>query len=151
MKSRLHAIAGTLGLTLIALFFTSSVVAELIGDEQLIAQVKTLILFGILLLVPSMMVTGASGQALAGRRSTPRIKIKKQRMAVIAAIGLTLLVPCAVVLQRLAAAGDFGTTFYLIQAVELGGGAINIALMSLNIRDGRLLAGRSAPSIARVR
>lgn len=151
MKSRVHAVAGILGLTLITLFFISSVTSELIGDEQLISQVKKMILFGVLILVPSMIVTGASGRVLAGKRSAPRIRVKKRRMAVIAVIGLTVLVPCAVVLQRLAAGGDFGSTFYMLQAVELIGGGINITLMGLNVRDGRVLAGRTVASLARSR
>src|ERR1051326_635555 len=102
MKSRVHAVAGFVGLTLIVLFFTSSVVVELIGDEQAVARGKTLILFGVLVLVPSMMVVGATGRILAGRRDGPLIRAKKKRMIGVAAIGLTVLVPCAVVLQRLA-------------------------------------------------
>ncbi len=144
MKSRVHVIAGVLGLTLIVLFFTSSIVVETIGDEHAVGRVKTMILFGVLVLVPSMMVTGATGRILAGKRENPLIRAKKQRMVAVATIGLTVLVPCAVTLQRLSAAGDFGTVFYIIQAVELVGGAVNITLMALNIRDGRLLAGRSA-------
>lgn len=143
MKSRVHAVAGFVGLTLIVLFFTSSVVVELIGDEHAVARVKTLILFGVLVLVPSMMVVGATGRILAGQRDSPLIRAKKKRMIVVAAIGLTVLVPCAVVLQRLAVSGDFDTAFYAIQTVELIGGAVNITLMGLNVRAGRLLAGRS--------
>ncbi|MGH4024076.1 MAG: hypothetical protein ACRDRV_05770 [Pseudonocardiaceae bacterium] len=143
MKSRVHAVAGFVGLTLIVLFFTSSVVVELIGDEHAVTRVKTLILFGVLVLVPSMMVVGATGRILAGRRDSPLIRAKKKRMIGVAAIGLTVLVPCAVVLQRLAVAGDFDTAFYAIQTVELIGGAVNIVLLGLNVRAGRLLAGRS--------
>lgn len=148
MKSRVHAIAGTLGLTLVVLFFTSSIVVELIGDEHLITRVKALILFGVLILVPSMMVAGGTGRILAGQRQNPRILAKKRRMIGIAAIGLTVLVPCAVILQRLSAAGDFTTAFYVIQAVELLGGAINMTLMGMNVRDGRQLAGRSVVKTA---
>lgn len=147
-KSRVHAVAGVLGLTLIVLFFTSSVVVELAGDESAVVRVKTLILFGVLVLVPSMMVTGATGRLLAGQRNNARIQAKKKRMVAIGSIGLAILVPCAVVLQRLAVAGDFGTAFYVIQAVELVGGAVNITLMGLNVRDGRSLAGRSAVKMA---
>ncbi|MGH4025976.1 MAG: hypothetical protein ACRDRV_15480 [Pseudonocardiaceae bacterium] len=143
MKSRVHAVAGFVGLTLIVLFFTSSVVVELIGDEHAVARVKTLILFGVLILVPSMMVTGGTGRILAGRRDSPLIRAKKKRMVAVAVIGLTVLVPCAVILQRLAVAGEFDTAFYTIQIVELIGGAVNITLMGLNVRAGRLLAGRS--------
>jgi hypothetical protein len=142
MKKRAHAIAGSLGLALITTFFVSSVLVELFGGDDAIARTKRLILFGIVVLVPSMMITGASGQALRGLRRGPRILIKQRRMIAIAAIGVAVLVPSAILLDRLAGAGDFGTTFYALQAVELIGGAVNITLMSLNFRDGLLLSGR---------
>jgi hypothetical protein len=41
-----------------------------------------------------------------------------------------------------ASRGDFGSLFHAVQAVELIAGAINLALMSLNIRDGLRLTGR---------
>lgn len=147
-KSRVHAVAGVLGLTLITLFFTSTVVVELVGNESAIVRVKTLILFGVLVLVPSMIVAGGTGRILAGRRTNARIQAKKKRMTAIGVIGLTILVPCAVVLQRLSATGDFSTAFYVIQAIELVAGATNITLMGLNVRDGRSLAGRSAVKLA---
>lgn len=151
MKSRVHAVAGTLGLTLIVLFFTSSIVVEVIGDEHLIARVKTLILFGVLILVPTMATIGATGRALSGQRRSPVIQAKKRRMIAIAAIGLVVLVPCAVTLQRLSAAGDIDATFYAVQITELIGGAVNITLMVMNFRDGRLLAGRPIMGFARSR
>lgn len=145
--SKVHAVAGTIGLTLIVLFFTSTIVVELAGDESAVARVKTLILIGVLILVPSMMATGGTGRALAGRRTAPLIQAKKRRMAVVVAIGLAVLVPCAIALQRLSASGDFGPVFYAIQLVELAGGAVNITLIGLNIRDGRRLAGRKPVSL----
>lgn len=142
MKKRVHMVAGSLGLALITTFFISSVLVELFGDDAAIAQVKRLILIGIVVLVPSMMITGASGQALRGARRGPRILIKQRRMIAIAATGLLVLVPSAITLDRLASAGTFDTTFTLIQIVELVGGAVNITLMGLNFRDGLLLTGR---------
>ncbi|CRK56567.1 Probable transmembrane protein [Alloactinosynnema sp. L-07] len=142
MKTRVHAVAGTLGLVLITTFFVASVVVELGGDHNTIAGTKALILYGIIALVPSMMITGGSGRALMGARRGPRVRVKQKRMIVVAAIGLGVLTPSAILLQRLSAGGDFGTTFVVLQAVELLGGAINIAMMSLNLRDGMLLTGR---------
>jgi hypothetical protein len=63
-------------------------------------------------------------------------------MPFIAANGLLVLVPCAIVLNRWAAAGSFDTAFYAVQAIELLAGALNLALMGLNARDGLRLAGR---------
>lgn len=142
IKSRVHAIAGTLGLTLITVFFTATVIVELVGDDQAITAVKQWILYGVLLLIPCMAITGGSGRSLIGKRRGPLIRVKQRRMVAIAAIGLGVLTPCAIALQNLSADGDFSTTFYLLQAVELIGGAVNIALMSLNLRAGLLLTGR---------
>lgn len=142
MKKRVHAIAGMLGLTIIVAFFTSSSLVELFGDHGAVATVKQWIVYGLFLLVPAMAVTGASGRALIGRRRGPRLRVKQRRMIAIAVLGLAVLTPCAVVLRNLSAAGDFGGMFVAIQAVELVAGAVNITLMSLNVRDGMLLTGR---------
>jgi hypothetical protein len=64
------------------------------------------------------------------------------RMRFIAANGLLVLVPCAIVLNQWAAAGSLDTTFYVVQAIELVAGASNLALMGLNARDGLRMAGR---------
>ena len=55
--------------------------------------------------------------------------------------------PCAVVLNRWAAAGSFDTGFYIVQAIELIAGASNLVRMGLNARDGMRMAGklRAAP------
>lgn len=50
--------------------------------------------------------------------------------------------PCAIVLNRWAAAGSFDTAFYTVQAIELVAGAANLALMGLNAGDGLRMAGR---------
>lgn len=74
-------------------------------------------------------------------------------MPIIAANGILVLVPCAIVLAHWANAGAFDARFYLVQAIELLAGATNLALMGLNIRDGlrmsgRLRAGPPAPAKA---
>ena len=63
-------------------------------------------------------------------------------MPVIAANGLLILVPAAVVLDQWAAAGAFDARFYVVQAVELLAGGTNLTLMGLNMRDGLRLSGR---------
>ena len=65
------------------------------------------------------------------------IERKKKRMPFIAFNGLAILVPAAYFLDRWANSGEFDTTFYSIQVLELIAGAINLTLMSLNIKDGR--------------
>ncbi|NBB83656.1 MAG: hypothetical protein GVY28_09655 [Alphaproteobacteria bacterium] len=116
-----------------------SLTVELIGDPAAIAAVKRGILWGLLLLVPALPMTGASGFRLAGGARSGPIGAKRRRMPIIALNGLLVLVPCAVALDHLAQAGRFGTPFLTLQAIELAAGAVNIALMGLNARDGRRL------------
>ena len=63
-------------------------------------------------------------------------------MPFIAANGVLILIPCALYLAALASRGEFGGGFYAVQALELAAGAVNLTLMSLNIRDGVRLSGR---------
>ena len=87
---------------------------------------------------------------LARSRKGRLVDAKKRRMPFIAANGLLVLVPCAIVLNRWAAAGSFDSAFYLVQCIELVAGAVNLGLMALNARDGLRLAGRLpvGPAIA---
>ena len=97
---------------------------------------------GLFILVPAVAITGGSGFFLSKSRRGRLVDSKKKRMPFIAANGLIVLVPCAIVLSRWSAAGSFDTAFYVVQAIELSGGAINLALMGMNIRDGLRMSGR---------
>ena len=82
-------------------------------------------------------------QVQSGRR-------KKVRMPFIAVNGLLVLVPCAVLLNRWAAADSFDAAFCGVQAIELVAGEDNLALKGLNARGGLRIAGRlrSRPTAA---
>jgi len=144
---RIHPVAGAAAFAIIAAFWLSTVAVELAGDAAAVAAVKEAVLRGLVVLIPALAATGASGFRLArGRtgRGGP-LDAKRRRMPVIAANGLLVLVPCAVILAAWAQAGRFDAAFYAVQAVELAAGAANLALIGLNIRDGRRLArGRAA-------
>jgi len=142
MRMRVHAGAGLIGLLTIVTFWSATVSSELLGSGETVAAVKAMILSGMLLLVPAMTIVGASGRSLAVGRDDARLKAKAQRMGLIAGNGLLILVPSAFYLAGKAAAGAFDTWFYAVQALELIAGAINIALMGLNFRDGLRLTGR---------
>jgi hypothetical protein len=115
-----------------------------------VAQVKSWIVFpGLWIMIPAMAAVGGSGMFLGKSRKGRLVDAKKMRMPLIAANGLLVLVPCAIVLNRWAAAGSFDTAFYLVQTVELVAGAINFMLMGLNVRDGLRMAGRLRKSPAR--
>jgi hypothetical protein len=142
MIRRIHPVAGAIGFLMILTFWVSTVVSELSGSIEAIASVKQAIPWGLLILVPALAITGATGFRMAGTTSNPKILRKKRRMPFIAGNGLLILVPAALYLAVLASRGEFGGVFYGVQAVELIAGAINLVLMSLNIRDGLYLTGR---------
>jgi hypothetical protein len=136
MMKTLHPIAGIVAFLTILAFWTSTVVVELGGDAGQIAAVKRAILWGLALLVPAIAFAGASGFRLGGASLRPTVAGKRRRMPFIALNGLAVLIPCAIFLHQRASAGVFDRTFQIVQAVELLAGAINLALLGLNIRDG---------------
>lgn len=142
MKSKLHAAFGAVALICIFTFWTSTLVSELFGSESNIVGAKNAILMAMWPLIPAMAATGASGFALSRGRRGNLVDVKKRRMQVVAANGLLVLLPCAIMLARMANAGRFDTWFYVIQSAELIAGATNIVLLTLNMRDGLRLSGR---------
>lgn len=150
MLKRLHPIAGMIAFLTILTFWLSTAISELFGSAETIATVKLAIPWGFLILVPALAITGVSGLRIAGTSSDPRVTRKKLRMPIIAGNGLLILIPAALYLATLASRGEFGGLFYAIQTIELVAGAVNLMLMSLNIRDGFRLTGRlrSATTIA---
>ncbi|MBB5048972.1 putative membrane protein SpoIIM required for sporulation [Rhodopseudomonas rhenobacensis] len=142
MIKLLHPVAGIIAFLTILAFWFSTVIAETGGDRATIAAVKLGILWGLLLLIPAIAAAGASGFKLGGKSQHPGVVSKRKRMPFIAANGILVLVPCAIFLQQRASAGLFDQTFSVVQAVELLAGAVNLALLGLNIRDGFRLSRR---------
>lgn len=142
MKPIFHAIAGSTAMFIIACFWTSTLISELFLDHAAVATVKHAIVYGLFLLVPFLAATGASGFVLSKTRSGSLLDRKKKRMPVIAANGILVMIPAAIFLNGKAAAGEFDALFYVVQAVELVVGAVQLILMSLNFRDGLKLAGK---------
>jgi hypothetical protein len=147
MLVRLHAAAGTLAVMTIALFWTSTVWSEMTGDLEVVTLVKRAILWGMAWLIPLLALTGASGFRLARGWSDPLIGRKLRRMKLAAANGLLVLAPSAVVLALWASRGDFTMSFYVLQAVELAAGLVQLTLLGLNMRDGLRLTGRIAAPV----
>lgn len=142
MLKIIHRTAGTIALLTIFLFWTSTIVSEVSGDPASVTAVKTAIPWGLLLLVPALAATGATGARLANGRRVGLIGAKFRRMPFIAGNGLLILVPSAFFLAHKATAAEFDTTFYVVQAIELLAGATNILLLGSNMRDGLKLTGR---------
>jgi hypothetical protein len=144
MKAKLHAAFGGLALVTICCFWGSTVLSELFGDNAAIAAVKTGILWGMLVLVPAMAAAGGSGFSLGKAWRSPAVARKKLRMKIIAVNGILVLVPSAAYLAGRAGAGEFDWAFGIVQAIELMAGAVNITLLSLNMRDGFALRKKPA-------
>lgn len=142
MKRRVHAAAGGIGFLMIFLFWTSTAISELFAGHETIAAVKALIMQGMFILIPAMVIVGGSGMAMGRRRKDALTRAKRKRMPVIALNGLLILLPAAWFLAGKAAAGEFDSTFYAVQVVELIAGAANLTMMGLNIRDGLKITGK---------
>ena len=142
MLKVIHPIAGFIGFLTILTFWSSSVLSELFGTHETIATVKSMILSGMFILVPAMIIVGASGMSMGRRRKDAPARAKKKRMPFIAANGLVILLPAAFYLDSKASVGAFDTTFYAVQILELIAGATNLTLMGLSIRDGRAMGQR---------
>jgi hypothetical protein len=143
MKQITHRIAAITATLCIATFFTSTVLVELFGSHEAVATIKSLIVMpGLLILVPAIAVTGGTGFSLSKSRKGRLVEAKKKRMPFIGANGVLVLIPCAIFLDRWASAGVFDASFYLVQAIELIAGAVNLMLMATNIRDGLRMSGR---------
>ncbi|MES0809467.1 hypothetical protein ABLO27_08305 [Roseibium sp. SCPC15] len=142
MPKIIHPIAGAVAFLTIATFWLSTVTVELIGTEAQVTAVKTAIPWGLLVLVPAMIAVGGSGFFLAGKRRGGVLGLKARRMPIIGANGVLVLVPAALFLAFKANAGEFDSTFYTVQALELIAGATNLTLMGLSMRDGFKLSGR---------
>lgn len=142
MSKIIHPIAGTVALLLIATFWLSTVLSELLASEAVVKAVKTAIPWGFLLLIPALAAAAGSGFALAKGRLAGLAGTKARRMKFIAANGILVLVPAALFLAFKAGHDAFDSAFYAVQALELAAGATNITLLGLNMRDGLKIRGR---------
>ena len=142
MIIRIHTAAGAVALGMIVMFWGATVVVEIGGDTAQIVMVKGLIPWGFLILVPAMATVGATGSRLGKGWRGAVVEKKRKRMPVIAVNGVLILMPAAFYLAAKAQVGAFDTAFYAVQAVELVAGAVNLALLGANMRDGLRLAAQ---------
>ncbi|MDN5852596.1 MAG: hypothetical protein L0K86_07085 [Actinomycetia bacterium] len=144
--ARLHLVAALIGFAVILTFWLGSAIVELFGSHEAVMTVKQTIPWGLLLLVPALATTGATGYRMSRGTTDPTVRTKLRRMQAIAAIGLLVLVPCVLYLGAVADRGLFDRSFWTVQTIELVAGAANVALMSANLRDGLRLTGRITAS-----
>jgi len=148
MLKKIHPIAGIIGFLTILTFWTATACSELFGSLESIAAVKAMILNGMFILIPSMVIVGASGISMGRHRKDAPARAKKKRMPFIAANGLVILLPAAFFLESRASVGTFDTAFYLVQVFELIAGAVNLSLMALSIRDGLAMGRKRRAAMA---
>jgi hypothetical protein len=142
-KTVLHAFAGTLAMVLVASFWTSTVVAEmLLGPAAVVAVKLAIAKYGLVCLAASMAVAGGSGFAISRARTGRLIAQKKRRMPVLGANGLLVMIPAAIYLAVKATAGEFDARFYAVQGIELVVGVVQLTLMGKNFAAGLRLSGR---------
>lgn len=142
MLKVIHPVAGAVAILIIAVFWLSTVFAELFASQETVVAVKTTIPWGLLLLVPMLAMTGGTGFVLAKGRRAELVAAKIRRMPLIAANGVLVLIPAALFLAWKARATDFDIVFYVVQLLELMAGGANIVLLGLNVRDGLRMKGR---------
>ncbi len=144
MTRWIHITSASLAWCLILIFWTSTLLSETLGGPDDIQFVKTYILYGMTILIPSIITAGISGFRLSCGRQNRLIERKLKRMPIIALNGLLVLLPSAVFLAHKANANEFDKLFYGIQMLELTAGLVNFYLMTLNARDGRQLNAQHA-------
>ncbi len=140
--SRIHPVAGVVAFLTILVFWSSSVVSKFSHDYDFILGVKSMILCGMIVLVPAMIIVGGTGFRLAGKSKNPTIVCKKKRMPFIALNGVFILIPCAVTLYFMALDHHFSGFYDTIQTLELLAGAVNFVLLGMSMRDGFKLKKR---------
>jgi len=138
----LHPVAGVVTMATISTFIVLTLRGEIAGDAAAILAAKTAIAEGLWLLVPAMAVLALTGRRLGAGSDDARVAAKRRRMRIIQVNGLLVLLPTALILHHLAAAGSFDPTYMLLQGVELVAGPVNLVLLALSFRDGLALAGR---------
>lgn len=142
MLRKAHPVAGIIALLTIISFWCSTLFVELFASLESVVLVKNAILWGLLLLIPALALTGASGFSLAQGRSGTLITNKRKRMPFIALNGLLILVPAAFYLANKANLGEFDNAFYFVQLIELIAGATNVILLIRSAREGRKLVNK---------
>jgi hypothetical protein len=142
MVNIVHPVAGGIAFLTITIFWLATALSEMFGSVETIVAVKTAIPWGFLLLIPALAATGGTGFILSKGRRPKLISTKIRLTAVIAVNGLLCLVPSALFLAFKARVGEFDATFYAVQVLELCAGAVNIALLGFNMRDGFKMKGR---------
>lgn len=136
----LYRISSFIAFVLILGFMFSSLTSEFLGDYILIANVKKSIFFTLPLLIICMIITGISSRKLALLYpNVPYKRLVVRRVEYIGLNGVIFLAPLATVLNYLAQNNKLNSSFYLLQAIEIFFGLMNIFFFIKMFRDERKL------------
>lgn len=145
--TRAHLAAATGAIAMIIAFLLVSAISEITGNSGEIRAARQGIVLALPLLITCLATAGITGLRLAGRSRSAAVRAKKRRLAAAAVIGLTVLIPCAVLLDYLAAARTGGPLVTGLEAGEWAFGSANLWLLALNFRAGlRMRKQRNSPS-----
>lgn len=133
---KLHGILAMIAILCIVSFWTSTVISELFLSHEAVINVKQAILQAFWLFIPCIALIGMTGMKMGGKSKHELIVKKRNRMPIIAGIGLVILIPSAFFLASKATAEEFDGVFYTVQGLELLAGAINLTLMGKSMKEG---------------
>lgn len=139
---QLHIASALTSTLVVATFQAATVMTEAFGDLDDIQMIKLFILVGLPILIPAMISTGITGNALKrtyGTHSSPLLLVKMQRMKWAALNGVFVLIPCAVFLYNKAMANELDVLFWTVQIIEIIAGMTNLLILIANARIGRQL------------
>jgi hypothetical protein len=143
---RLHVAASASAITLIATFLASSGITELTGGAGDIRVLRHGVVLGLALLVACLATAGLTGRHLAGDSRSAIVRRKQRRLQVAAAVGVLVLVPCALILNHLAAGPTTSRAFTALEVTEFLFGTVNLSLLVANFRDGRRMTRHRRPA-----
>jgi hypothetical protein len=146
---RTHLAVAVGALALITTFLVSSAVTELIGNAGDVHSLRQWIVFGLPALIACLATAALSGRRLARNSRAKVIRRKQRRMQIVAATGIAVLVPCALILDGLTSGASAGSAVTALEITEIVAGALNLALLVLNFRDGRGLSRPRRPAVRR--
>jgi hypothetical protein len=138
---KIHLIATAIAVITILTFFTSSLIAEIRGDESFIKSVKAFIIYALPVMIVSMPTLALTGNKLAGQSKNPLVLIKKRRMKLVMVNGM-ILISLAVFLYYRSHFQVIDNVFLGFQLAEFLFGLTNLTLIILNARNGKQLAGK---------
>lgn len=137
-----HILAGIAAFAMVARFLATTLWVELAGTPFAIAAAKGWIVTRLPFLIVCFMLVGGTGFFLSNRKPAGLAATKMNRMKIIAATGIFILVPAALFLNWKVRDAAPDAAFYLVQGIEIAAGAVNLTLLFLNMRDGLKMRGR---------